>query len=65
MTPSTLRASCSQVGLRTVGLETINLATGASTTVEQVITFPNQTEATNPRFWVDVQTVTAQVGKEP
>jgi hypothetical protein len=28
-------------------------------TIEQVITFPNQTEATNSRFWVDVQTVTA------
>lgn len=65
MTPSTFRASCSQVGQRTVGLETINIATGASKAVEQIITFPNQTEATNPRFWVDVQTVTAQVGKKP
>ena len=48
-----------------MGLETINIATGASKAVEQIITFPNQTEATNPRFWVDVQTVTAQVGKKP
>jgi hypothetical protein len=59
MNPSTLSASCSQVGQRTVGLETIGLAPGAAQTIEQEITFPNQTEATNSRFWVDVQTVTA------
>ena len=57
-----LRTACSRVGLRTVGLEKIALAPGESHSDERVITFPNQLEASNPRYWIDVQTVSAETG---
>ena len=60
---SELRAACSRVGQRTVGLEKIALAPGETHNDERIITFPNQLEATNPRYWIEVQTVSAETGQ--
>lgn len=58
-----LRGACSRVGQRTVGLEKIALAPGETHNDERIIDFPNQLEATNPRYWIEVQTVSAETGQ--
>lgn len=58
-----LRAACSRIGQRRVGFENIALQPGASHDDERIITFPNQTEASNPRYWIEVQTVSAAATK--
>jgi len=63
LTLEALRAACSRVGQRTVGLEKIALAPGESHSDERIVTFPNQLEASNPRYWIDVQTVSAESGR--
>ena len=63
VTLEALRAACSRVGQRTVGLEKIALAPGETHSDERIIDFPNQIEATNPRYWIEVQTVSAETGK--
>jgi hypothetical protein len=63
VTLEALRAACSRVGQRTVGLEKISLAPGESHDDERIINFPNQLVASNPRYWIEVQTVTAETGR--
>jgi hypothetical protein len=54
-----LRVSCVQTSQRTVGLTDINLAPGGAGAVERVLRFSNQNETRNPRYWIEVQRVTA------
>jgi hypothetical protein len=63
ITANDLRSACSRVGQRTVGLEKIALAPGETHNDERIITFPNQLEATNSRYWIEVQTVSAETGQ--
>jgi len=57
-----LRGACSRIGQRTVGLDNISLKPGASHDDNRIITFPNQLEASNPRYWIEVQSVNAERG---
>ncbi len=58
-TLETLRVSCTQSAQRTVGLTDFNLAPGSARSVEQPLSFNNRNETRNPRYWIEVQRVTA------
>lgn len=60
VTDGDLRSACSRIGQRTVGLDGIALKPGAAHEDERVISFPNQLEASNPRYWIEVQSVNAE-----
>jgi hypothetical protein len=52
---------CSRIGERSVGLYDLGLAPQARKPFSQPLTFPNQGNAINWRFWVDVRRVVAQI----
>lgn len=60
--PGKLDANCTVIGTRTVGFDPIQLKPGGDYQGEQIVTFPNQPEPRNPRYWIRVQTVTAKQG---
>ena len=60
--PGKLTANCAVIGTRTVGFGPLDLKPAESYRGEQVVTFPNQPEPRNPRYWIQVQTVTAKQG---
>ncbi len=64
VTPTLLAGNCTRIGTRSLGLNALDLKPGASLDAEQPITFPNQPEPRNPRYWIDVQTVTATAGTQ-
>jgi hypothetical protein len=51
---------CSRIGERSVGLYDLDLPPQAGTKFSEPVTFPNQGEAINWRFWVAVARVVAQ-----
>jgi hypothetical protein len=61
--PGKLNANCTVIGTRTVGFDPLDLKPGGSYQGDQVVTFPNQPEPRNPRYWIEVQTVTARQGE--
>lgn len=60
--PGKLNANCTVIGTRTVGFDPLELKPAGSFQGEQIVTFPNQPEPRNPRYWIQVQTVTAKRG---
>lgn len=60
--PGKLTANCTVIGTRTVGFDPLELKPSENYQGEQVVTFPNQPEPRNPRYWIQVQTVTAKQG---
>lgn len=60
--PGQLDANCTVIGTRTVGFDPIQLKPAGNYQGEQIVTFPNQPEPRNPRYWIEVQTVTAKLG---
>ncbi|WP_108880391.1 hypothetical protein [Anderseniella sp. Alg231-50] len=60
--PGKLNANCTVIGTRTVGFDPIQLKPAGNYQGEQIVTFPNQPEPRNPRYWIKVQTVTAKLG---
>lgn len=60
--PGKLNANCTVIGTRTVGFDPLDLKPAESYQGQQIITFPNQPEPRNPRYWITVQTVTAKQG---
>ncbi len=61
--PVKLTANCAVIGTRTVGFDSLGLKPAETYVGEQVITFPNQPEPRNPRYWIEVQSVTALQGE--
>lgn len=57
--PGKLDANCTVIGKRSVGFDSIRIKPDETYKGEQVVTFPNQPEPRNPRYWVEVQTVAA------
>ena len=57
--PGKLDANCTVIGRRTVGFNPLRIDPGDTVRAEQVVTFPNQPDPRNPRYWIEVQTVTA------
>ncbi|MEM7635566.1 MAG: hypothetical protein AAF299_13455 [Pseudomonadota bacterium] len=60
--PGQLNANCTVIGTRTVGFGPLDLKPAENFQGEQIVTFPNQPEPRNPRYWIEVQTVTAKQG---
>jgi hypothetical protein len=58
--PGKLNANCTVIGTRTVGFDPLELKPAESYQGDQIVTFPNQPEPRNPRYWIQVQTVTAK-----
>jgi hypothetical protein len=56
-----LSSICSKIGERSVGLYDLKLAPGSTKQFSQALTFANQGNARNWRFWVDVTRVVAQL----
>jgi len=61
--PDKLTANCTVIGTRSVGLDPLLLKPADTYEVNQVVSFPNQPEPRNPRYWIEVQTVTASQGE--
>ena len=57
--PGKLDANCTVIGKRTVGFDPIRIKPGDTLQGEQIVTFPNQPDPRNPRYWIEVQTVAA------
>ncbi len=57
--PDKLGANCTVIGRRTVGFDPVLLKPGETYLGEQIVTFPNQPDPRNPRYWIEVQTVSA------
>ncbi len=57
--PGKLDANCTVIGKRSVGFDPIRVKPAEIYQGEQIVTFPNQPEPRNPRYWIEVQTVTA------
>jgi hypothetical protein len=57
--PGRLSANCTIIGRRSIDLDQLGLKPGQSTTDKRSITFPNQSEPRNPRYWLEVQSATA------
>ncbi len=57
--PGKLDANCTVIGRRSVGFDPIRVKPAETYQGEQIVTFPNQPEPRNPRYWIEVQTVAA------
>ena len=57
--PGKLEANCTVIGRRTVGFDPIRLKPADTYQGEHIVTFPNQPDPRNPRYWIEVQTVSA------
>ncbi len=61
--PGKLTANCTVIGTRSVGFDPLLLKPTDTYEVSQTVNFPNQPEPRNPRYWIEVQTVTASHGE--
>lgn len=57
--PGKLGANCTVIGRRSVGFDPIRVKPAETYQGEQIVTFPNQPDPRNPRYWIEVQTVSA------
>jgi hypothetical protein len=57
--PAKLSANCARIGSRSIGLSELLLKAGESLVDKRTVTFPNQPEPRNPRYWLEVQSATA------
>ena len=57
--PGKLDANCTVIGRRSVGFDPIRVKPAETYQGEQIVTFPNQPDPRNPRYWIEVQTVAA------